>query len=69
MVVGQENTGKTSLVRQLLRSVDVKKGGDKSEVSTDGITVIDFSTNLRINPEGEKRAVEFSTWDFAGQEV
>lgn len=73
LVVGQENVGKTSLVRQLRVPVKpVKKGvaapAMKSTISTDGIDIenMNFACNI---PGGQKISLELSVWDFAGQGI
>ena len=73
LVVGQENVGKTSLVRQLRNpSKSVKKAGavgvskQVPPISTDGIDIenLNFACNIA---GGQKISLELSVWDFAGQ--
>jgi len=82
LVVGQENVGKTSLIRKL-RSTQLKnplrraatltrhfpqpsESNNSPPISTDGIDI----EHLQFTPKGNtKQTVDFSIWDFAGQEL
>ena len=57
VIAGDENVGKTSLVRQYCEG-----RFETSRVSTIGV---DFQTKIVTLPEGE---VKLSIWDMAGQE-
>ena len=63
MIVGQENVGKTSLMRALKKEKKGKK--EKKEdrnLATDGIDIHEW--HVKSNSVEE---IEFSSWDFAGQ--
>jgi GTPase SAR1 family protein len=78
LVVGQENVGKTSILRRLKTfSAQGSKGfGLKRNraptsinappISTDGIDIEDL-TLCAVEKDGQRKALQFSTWDFAGQ--
>ena len=79
MIVGQENVGKTSVMKALKRKTEKKRlegvreagglGGGEGErnVATDGIDIGEWVVKSSLLG-GEER-VEFSSWDFAGQDV
>eukprot|EP01104_Vermistella_antarctica_P011534 TRINITY_DN3225_c0_g1_i1.p1 TRINITY_DN3225_c0_g1~~TRINITY_DN3225_c0_g1_i1.p1 ORF type:complete len:2234 (+),score=480.91 TRINITY_DN3225_c0_g1_i1:263-6964(+) len=73
MLVGQENVGKTSLLRCLSRTMGVKKKEEKkvdiNTISTDGIDIGELQLNVAFGQDAEKETVTLSAWDFAGQEL
>jgi small GTP-binding protein len=73
MLVGQENAGKTSVLRTLRKTSGEKKEKESdvgSNVSTDGIQIGELYASLRPKEFDKKMVkVRFDTWDFAGQEV
>jgi Leucine-rich repeat (LRR) protein/GTPase SAR1 family protein len=70
MVVGQENVGKSTLIRCLNSKSNVKKNVN---ISTDGIDIDLLSLQVDLTLPGDsfptKENVTLTTWDFAGQEV
>jgi internalin A len=66
MVVGQGNTGKTSLVKRLIHNQFAL-----NETPTDGVSIekwnVDFSTVVNKS-EQEKNLGYFNVWDFGGRE-
>ncbi len=66
IVVGQGNTGKTSLVKRLIHNQFAL-----NETPTDGVSIekwnVDFSTVVN-NSEQEKNLGYFNVWDFGGRE-
>lgn len=77
MIVGQENVGKTTLLQRLQNRKHKTKKGQKDNfatisISTDGIDIEEWQLNVNFKtPEGKvkKQPVNFSVWDFAGQEL
>lgn len=82
MAVGQENVGKTSLLKNLKNYRQKKfmfKKFQHKLISTDGIDIDEWQmevnfpdTSLDVKNSGvseNKRRVKISTWDFAGQET
>ena len=69
MIVGQENVGKTSVMKALKRKTEKKsiEGENERNVATDGIDIGEWVVKSSLL-EGEER-LEFSSWDFAGQDV
>eukprot|EP00007_Cunea_sp_BSH-02190019_P005553 CAMPEP_0174232408 /NCGR_PEP_ID=MMETSP0417-20130205/2700_1 /TAXON_ID=242541 /ORGANISM="Mayorella sp, Strain BSH-02190019" /LENGTH=2427 /DNA_ID=CAMNT_0015310457 /DNA_START=88 /DNA_END=7371 /DNA_ORIENTATION=+ len=67
MIVGQENVGKTSLLRCLTRKKNAKGKLDLETMSTDGIDIESWEFTTTI--AGQKQEVTLSAWDFAGQEI
>eukprot|EP00026_Physarum_polycephalum_P000783 Phypoly_transcript_00784.p1 GENE.Phypoly_transcript_00784~~Phypoly_transcript_00784.p1 ORF type:complete len:1126 (+),score=166.43 Phypoly_transcript_00784:12-3389(+) len=65
MVVGQENVGKTTLL-QALRNTTKMMGDHSIPLSTDGIDIATWKVKL---DKVTKKKIEFSCWDFAGQEI
>lgn len=70
MIVGQENVGKTTLLKSLMRNKNDR------QVSTDGIDIITYEFLAPVNDQGiidgagpNQRTVHLSCWDFGGQEV
>jgi GTPase SAR1 family protein len=79
MVVGQENVGKTTLIRSLNKK-KVKKISKSPtslglpNMSTDGIDIEDWSIEVTFKDKDKdakprKQNVTFSVWDFAGQGI
>lgn len=71
MVVGQENVGKTTLL-QALRNTSKTIGDHSTPLSTDGIDIATWKVKLDKGDKQENKKakkIEFSCWDFAGQEV
>lgn len=63
MIVGEEATGKTSLLSCMTIKKQTKKGfkkRNKETVSTDGLSIGNWQPDTSI---------EFQTWDFGGQEI
>jgi len=78
MAVGAANVGKTSLLRQLTTKEigalqSIKKSAtkrlvkDSMNVATDGIQISELKLRSQLLPQGA--VLQFSCWDFAGQEV
>eukprot|EP01114_Cavostelium_apophysatum_P022155 TRINITY_DN7922_c0_g2_i4.p1 TRINITY_DN7922_c0_g2~~TRINITY_DN7922_c0_g2_i4.p1 ORF type:complete len:1489 (-),score=439.35 TRINITY_DN7922_c0_g2_i4:127-4593(-) len=73
LVVGQENVGKTTLIRKLnsKKKVDAKKravNASVSTISTDGIDIDEWQMHVDF-ADNKNQPVNFSIWDFAGQEL
>jgi GTPase SAR1 family protein len=65
MIVGQENVGKSSLLRSLKNANSkVKATSFANLLSTDGIDVQSFSTKKKDKDKRVK--IDWSAWDFAG---
>lgn len=66
IILGNGNVGKTSLVSSLKHKASKKKYDDKNpNIATDGIDI----TQWILQPSKTGMPIEFSVWDFAGQEV
>jgi len=70
LIVGQENVGKTSLLRAMKDRKWFGTQRDKRILSTDGIEIHRMTMLLPPAADSKDRSkVIFSCWDFAGQEI
>eukprot|EP01133_Synstelium_polycarpum_P001517 gene1517-1772_t len=69
MIVGQENVGKTTLIKTLREKKKMRPS--TSNISTDGIVIDNWVFPATFEDAGERRKqdVTLSVWDFAGQEI
>ena len=67
MLVGQENVGKTTLLRILMKE---RHAADQN-ISTDGVDIHELTMTINMVHEGivSERKVHLSAYDFAGQEL
>eukprot|EP01117_Protostelium_nocturnum_P004285 TRINITY_DN1566_c0_g1_i1.p1 TRINITY_DN1566_c0_g1~~TRINITY_DN1566_c0_g1_i1.p1 ORF type:complete len:1485 (+),score=528.53 TRINITY_DN1566_c0_g1_i1:71-4525(+) len=76
MIVGQENVGKTTLLGAIKGKTKIAKMLSGAPLSTDGIDIAEFSTtSLKEDKKAKGKEktksvkIDWSAWDFAGQEV
>ncbi|PRP77349.1 hypothetical protein PROFUN_05594 [Planoprotostelium fungivorum] len=75
MVMGQESTGKTTLLSSIKGKIKFPKILQKAPAVTEGINIVEFSTTATREPKKDSKEkekpvkIDWSAWDFDGQEA